>query len=201
MFATIRVRLTLSHLLVIVLAMGVSGFLLLSFLERYFLQAMENSLLAQARVIAQALIPNAMVAGPDIETQAPAYNAVQQQRVGNLALQTQNVAPAPANLPLDLSSLNNASLELSTMLDTHIRLLDAQGVVQADSQNAGQGVNLQSDPLVAQALTGRYASRTDGSILDFWSNPPAATPTDNAAYSSRSSAKLVNLRQEAAMHL
>ena len=203
MFASIRVRLTLSHLLVIVLAMGVSGFLLLSFLERYFLQAMENSLLAQARVIAQALIPNAVAAGPDIETQAPAYNTVQQQRVGSLALQTQNVAPSsPGNLPLDLSSLNNASLELSTMLDTHIRLLDAQGVVQADSQNTGQGANLRADPLAAQALAGRYASRTDGSILDFWSNPPATTPADNeAVYSSRSSAKLVNLRQEAAMHL
>jgi hypothetical protein len=35
---------------VIVLAMGLSGFLLLSFLERYFLQATEDSLVAQARI-------------------------------------------------------------------------------------------------------------------------------------------------------
>ena len=43
----IRTRLTLSHLAVIVVAMGLSWFLLLSLLERYFLQAMEESLLAQ----------------------------------------------------------------------------------------------------------------------------------------------------------
>ena len=45
---------------VIVLAMGLSGFLLLSFLERYFLRAAEDSLLAQARITAQTLIPGAM---------------------------------------------------------------------------------------------------------------------------------------------
>ncbi len=43
MFSSIRVRLTLSHLVVIIIAMGLSGFLLLSFLDRYFLQAMEDS--------------------------------------------------------------------------------------------------------------------------------------------------------------
>ena len=64
MFSSIRVRLTLSHLAVIVLAMGLSGFLLLSLLERYFLQAAEESLLAQARITAQALIPGAMAVGP-----------------------------------------------------------------------------------------------------------------------------------------
>ena len=37
MFSSIRVRLTLSYLGVIVLAMSLSGFLLLSFLQRYFL--------------------------------------------------------------------------------------------------------------------------------------------------------------------
>src|SRR5512136_2184529 len=103
MFSSIRVRLTLSHLLVIVLAMGVSGFLLLSFLEGYFLQAMENSLIAQARMTAQTLIPGAMVEGSSVAAPAPAYNAVQQQRVGNLALQTQNIAPPTGDLPLDLS--------------------------------------------------------------------------------------------------
>ena len=35
---TIRLRLTLSHLLVIVIAMGLSGFLLLSSLADYFTQ-------------------------------------------------------------------------------------------------------------------------------------------------------------------
>ena len=59
MFYSIRARLTASHLLVIMLAMTLSGFLLLSFLERYFLQAAEESLAAQAVITAQALIPAA----------------------------------------------------------------------------------------------------------------------------------------------
>jgi len=168
MFSSIRVRLTLSHLLVIILAMGLSGFLLLSFLERYFLQAMEDSLMAQARVTIQALIPEATIAGPSIDTQASAYNAVQQQRIGKLSLQTQNVAPPTGNLELDFSNLAGSpdvSLELSTLLDTHIRILDAQGQVVVDSQLSEQGQDMQSDPLVSQALNGQYASSTDSGTV------------------------------------
>jgi two-component system sensor histidine kinase BaeS len=201
MFSSIRIRLTLSHLLVIVLAMGLSGFLLLSFLERYFLQAMEDSLIAQARITAQTLIPEATIGGPSIEEQAPAYNAVQQQRLGNLSLQTQNVAPPTADLPLDLNNLTGASLELSTLLDTHIRLLDAHGVVVVDSWGVSQGQDLQTDPLVAQALTGQYARRTDSSILDFWWGQTESRTDNDSRTSSRSRDKVINLRQEAAMHL
>lgn len=165
MRSSIRVRLTLSHLAVIVLAMGLSGFLLLSFLERYFLQAMEDSLIAQARITAQALLPGARVSGPPVELQAPAYNTVQQQQVGNLAVETQNLAPTTPDPALDLGYLADASFQLSTQLDTHIRILDTQGVVQVDSQPAGQGADLHTDPLVAQALTGQYASRTDPTEL------------------------------------
>jgi signal transduction histidine kinase len=168
MFSSIRIRLTLSHLVVIILAMGLSGLLLLSFLQRYFLQAMEDSLIAQARVTTQALIPGAIVAGPAIETQSSAYNAVQQQRIGKFTLQTQNVAPPTGNLALDFSNLADTadvSVELSTLLDTHIRILDAQGEVLVDSQLADQGLNMQSDLLVAQALTGQYASHTDSGTL------------------------------------
>jgi signal transduction histidine kinase len=202
MFSSIRIRLTLSHLLVIVLAMGLSGFLLLSFLEQYFLQAMEDSLLAQARITAQTLIPEATIDGPSIEEQAPAYNTVQQQRVGNLSLQTQNVAPPTADLPPDLNSLTDASLELSTLLDTHIRLLDAQGVVVVDSWGVSQGQDLQTDPLVVQALAGQCARRTDSSILDFWwGSRTELHPDDGLLTSGRSQAKVELLRQQAAMHL
>ncbi|HXV42715.1 MAG TPA: HAMP domain-containing protein, partial [Anaerolineae bacterium] len=161
MRSSIRVRLTLSHLAVIILAMGLSGFLLLSFLEGYFLQAMEDSLIAQARITAQALVPGARVSAPAVEVQAPAYNAVQQQQAGNLSLQTQNVAPPPTDPAFDLGYLADASFQLSTQLDTRIRILDTQGIVLVDSQPAGQGANLRSDPLVTQALTGQYTSRTD----------------------------------------
>jgi signal transduction histidine kinase len=39
--------------------------------------------------------------------------------------------------------------------------LDAQGTVLADSREETQGANLQDDPLVAEALAGQFASRTD----------------------------------------
>jgi signal transduction histidine kinase len=161
---SIRTRLTLSHLAVIVVAMGLSGFLLLSLLERYFFEATEASLVAQARITAQALIPGAMTVGPAIEAQAPVYNTVRQQRWGNISLQTENVTPPLTDLPLgdlDLTYLTDASLELSSQLETRIRILDAQGVVLVDSGQEEQGNDLKADSLVAQALTGQYASRTD----------------------------------------
>ncbi len=57
MFSSIRFRLSLSYLAVIVLAMGISAFILLSFLEDYFMDSTRDSLEAQARITAQALIP------------------------------------------------------------------------------------------------------------------------------------------------
>jgi signal transduction histidine kinase len=164
MISSIRTRLTLSYLAVIVVAMSLSGFLLLSLLERYFLEAMEDSLIAQANITAQALIPGAMAAGPPIEEQNAAYNTVQQRQLSNLAIEAENVAPRPAEGPLDdvdLNYLADASLKLSSQLDTRIRILDAQGTVLVDSQQQDQGVDLRSDPLVAQALAGQYASRTE----------------------------------------
>jgi len=125
---------------------------------------MEDSLIAQARITAQALIPGAMAVGPPAELQAPASNTLRQQQVGNITLQTDNLAPPVRGLPLadlDLAYLTDASLELSAQLDTRIRILDAQGVVLVDSAQEDQGVDLRVDPLVGQALAGQYASRTD----------------------------------------
>lgn len=168
MFSSIRTRLTVSHLAVIIVAMGLSGFLLLSLLEGYFLRAMEESLGAQARITAQALIPGAIAEGPPGEAAAAAYNAVQQQRLSNLSLQAQNVAPPPAEIAvgdLDLSYLADASLQLSSELDTRIRILDAQGLVLVDSQEQlQQGADLSRDPLVARAVAGQYASQSDTSV-------------------------------------
>jgi len=163
MFSSIRPRLTFSYLAVIILAMGLSGLLLLSSLERYFLQAMEDNLAAQARITAQALIPGAQPVGPAALAQASAYNTLQQQRLtDNLSLQAQNVAP-PQNQSagqVDLTYLSDASLQLSSQLDTRIRILDAHGTVLVDSLGAEQGAALASDPLVAEALQGQYASQT-----------------------------------------
>ncbi len=179
MFSSIRVRLTLSYLGVIVLAMSLSGFLLLSFLHRYFLQATEDSLITQGRIAAQVLIPGSTPKAPpgeipagSAERLAPVYNTAQQQQLGNLALQTENLslpsdnllaegAPSGALSSMDLSYLADVSLQFSTQLETRLRILDAQGSVLVDSQQADQGTDLSDDPLVTQALNGQYASRTD----------------------------------------
>lgn len=169
MFSSLRIRLTVSHLAVIVLAMGLSGYLLLSSLERYFLQATEESLLSQARITAQALIPGVLTEGLAAERAelAPAYNAVQQQQSSNLSLQAENLLLPSDGFSLgdvDLGYLTDASFQLSAQLETRIRILDDQGTVLVDSQQDDQGrkgTDLRDDPLVARALDGRYDSRTD----------------------------------------
>ena len=161
---SIRSRLTLSHLAVIAVAMGLSGVILLSFLDRYFMQAMEDNLVAQAQITARALIPGAVTVGSPADPQASVSNTLRQQRADNITLQTQNVSPPTGKLPvgdLDLAYLSDASLELSAQLDTRIRVLDAHGTVVVDSAETDQGVDLQADALVARALEGTYSSRTD----------------------------------------
>ncbi len=175
MLSSIRIRLTLSYLIVIILAMGLSGLLLLSSLERFFRQAVEDNLITQAQITAQALIPGAIIQAPQGEENvardrlAPVYNIIQQQQLpdrSNLSLQTENVLLptediSPSNM--DLSYLTAASLQFSTQLETRIRILDAQGMVLLDSQQEEQGLNLGSDALIEQALGGQYASQTEQS--------------------------------------
>ena len=142
MFSSLRIKLLLSHLAVIILAMGLSGVLLLSFLERYFLEAIEDSLVAQARITAQTLIPGATVAGAEAEPQSTAdvatVNVLQQQRASNISVQTQNLQVPETGVTVgdvDLSYLANTSLELGTQLETRIRVVDVDGVVVLDSWN------------------------------------------------------------------
>src|SRR5512136_1172901 len=161
MFPSLRQRLMLSHLIVIILAMGLVALTLLSFLENYFLQSTEDSLVAQARFTVQTLIPNALTAGPQVTAQAPLNNAIQQQ-AGNLNLQTTPLSPTAGLLnSLDLSSLADTSLQLGTQLDTRIRLLNTQGRVLVDSAKSAADLDLHSDPLVRRALQGEYAGRID----------------------------------------
>lgn len=164
MLSSLRARLVFSHLIVIVIAMGVAGLLLLSFLEAYFLRSTEDSLIAQARLTVQAIVPSARAAAPDIVTQAPLNNAIQQQSANNLALQTSNLS-VPTNTlvlnNLDLSYLSNASLQLGAQLTTRIRIVNAQGVVLVDNQNQQIGADLHSEPLIAQALRGEFSCQTN----------------------------------------
>ena len=164
MLSSLRARLVFSYLIVIVLAMGVAGLLLLSFLEAYFLRSTEDSLIAQAHLTVQSIVPSARAAAPEITSQAPLNNAIQQQAANNLALQSSNLN-VPSNTlvlnNLDLSYLSNASLQLGAQLTTRIRIVNARGIVLIDNNNQQIGVDLQSDPLIAQALRGEFGSRTD----------------------------------------
>ncbi|MFN2225171.1 MAG: ATP-binding protein, partial [Anaerolineae bacterium] len=140
-----------------------SGLLLLSLLENYFLEAMEDSLAAQARITAQALVPGAMAEGVPAEPPSSAFNAIQQRAESNLSVETQNVSP-PAGVglsDLDLGYLGEASLQLSSQLETRIRFVDVAGSVLVDSLETSRGESLAADPLVARALAGEYASRAE----------------------------------------
>ncbi|HZY45461.1 MAG TPA: ATP-binding protein, partial [Anaerolineae bacterium] len=159
LFSSLRSRLVFSHLTVIVLAMGLSGLLLLTFLQDYFVRSTEDSLIAQARLTVQALVPDANAVGPSITTQAPLNNALQQS-ASNLVVQaTQQTSPSLNTA--DLNYLANTSLQLSAQIDTRIRLLNADGVVLVDTAKTDTGLNLHDDPLVRRALQGQYASSSD----------------------------------------
>lgn len=165
MFNSIHLKLSFTHLAVIILAMGLSGVLLLSSLENYFLQATEENLMAQARITAQALIPGAVTAGPSLEEPPSsniASNVVQRRQVSNFSIQTQNLQlPEDSLTDSDLSYLNQASMQLGTQLETHILILDTQGIVLLDSTGTMQSIDSQAQPLIEQALQGEYASRVD----------------------------------------
>jgi signal transduction histidine kinase len=184
MFSSLRQRLLLSHLIVIILAMGLVALALLSFLENYFLRSAEDSLVAQAHLTVQAIAPNALTAGPPVTAQAALNNAIQQQTQGSLYVQTNPLTQtadafnnsrghSSATLPFSATAglfdrpnwadLTNTSLQIGAQLDTRIRVLNAQGQVVMDSLNTEVGADLQSDVLVTQALQGQYASRMDTS--------------------------------------
>ena len=59
---------------------------------------------------------------------------------------------------------------------------------------------MQNAPLVAQALTGQYAHRTDSSILDFWWGG-SDTQVNNLTASGRGRVEMESFRQEPAMHV
>jgi signal transduction histidine kinase len=149
----------LSHLVVILLAMGLVSLISLSFLENYFLRSTEDSLLAQARFTVQTLIPKATLEGPPVVAQAPLSNAIQQQ-AGNLNLQTGPLTPTVLN-SMDLSALADTSLQLGTQLDTRVRLINLQGRVLVDSAKTGVNADLQNDPFVVRALQGQSSTRLD----------------------------------------
>ncbi len=167
MFSAIRSKLIFSHLVVVGLAMLLLAFLLQTLLVQYFLEATQNSLVVQAQITAQVMIPGGLVETPPDSIQAPVTNAIQQQQSANLVLQAENLSLPPGESApggVSLGYLSDASLQLGTQLTTRIRILDAAGTVVFDSVMTGEdsllGYNLAGETLVAGALAGRAASRT-----------------------------------------
>jgi signal transduction histidine kinase len=139
------------------------AFLLLTLVQNYFITALEGSLTAQAHLIVQNLIPGASVTFPEPDF-APAYNTLQQQQVRNLAVQVQSqeLSNDPDTAPYlresNLAPFAEASIELSSILETRIRLLDDRGIVLIDSANLQEGQNLSNDENVLSALLGEHKS-------------------------------------------
>jgi len=185
MIRSLRSKLILTHLAVIFVAMTVVSFLLLSMARGYFMAAMEQSLIAQAHLIVQALIPGATAALQPQELPS-AYNTVQQQQAANISVQVGSNAPpsdgsavSGATLAEDLERaplayLNEASVELSAALETRIRVLDERGVVLVDSAGGDEGRDLSEEAAVVAALQGEqqtYQRTTDGEDWLFVSVP------------------------------
>ncbi len=174
MIRSLRSKLILSHLAVIFVSMTVASFLLLSMARGYFLAAMEQNLIAQSHLIAQALIPGATVALQPQELSS-AYNTVQQQQSSNISVQVgSNASPSSDLERAPLSYLNEASVELSAALETRIRVLDELGVVLVDSAGGDEGQNLSEEAAVAAALRGEqqtYQRTMDGEDWLFVSMP------------------------------
>ncbi|UCF61917.1 MAG: HAMP domain-containing protein [Anaerolineaceae bacterium] len=156
---SLRVKLLFSHLAVIFLAMTVAAFLLLSLVRNYFLETIEQSLTAQAHLIAQALIPGASVDLTPADL-APAYNTVQQRMFENISVQVAEQSElddsetSPSLQESKLAHIAEASVQLSTALETHVRVLDDRGIVLLDTKEDDLGQDLSSEDAVLTALRG-----------------------------------------------
>src|SRR5512139_580689 len=109
--------------------MGLLGFLLLSLVQGYFEQAVRESLLVQARLVARGLTasPPLSLSNVGQALLPPASNAVQQQA------QNRASASTPA------FGLDSATLQITSQLDTRVRLIDGGGSIVADSQANASG--------------------------------------------------------------
>ena len=158
MFNRLTTRLVASHLLVIAIAMTLLGFLLLSLVQSYFEQALQQSLTTQARLTAQALVSSGSTSNITQAALPAAQNALPQQS-SQITVQVQNASP-------NSSALDNTTIRLSAELDTRIRVVDPRGIVQADSANTERGRDLSNDPAIAAALRGQEFARTqDDSVF------------------------------------
>jgi len=131
---SLRSKILLSHLSVILIAAIIVSFSLLSLAESYFLNALESSLISQAYVITQSLFPQLHIETPESQNQA-AFNAIQQQVIGNLNVQVISPSDQLENDPssplsqVELNSLRDITIELSSTIETRFLLIDQNGSI------------------------------------------------------------------------
>lgn len=164
MFKTIRTRLIFSHFLVILIAMGASGVLLLSFLENYFLKLTEDNLAAQAAITIQTLIPDAAVPPEQEQNLATITNqmtnTIPQQ---NFYVQTDTLTPSA----LGLVALSDTTLQLGAQLNTRIRVVSPDGDLLLDSSALTDGLSSDELTFSQTAHTGEYVVRVaNGQTMD-----------------------------------
>jgi two-component system, OmpR family, sensor kinase len=132
-------RLVLSHLLVIVVVLGVAGFALLTQSRRYFVNADRRALLVQARTVASscdgACVASGQVNAGLSNVSLPAGATVSQNR--NIAGRVNTVEPSSQRIQTELTSTLT--------------------IVK-------RGADV-SDSAIASALSGNESSRIDGSAL------------------------------------
>ncbi len=163
--SSLRSKILLSHLAVIFIAAIITGFSLLSLAEYYFLNALENSLISQAHVITQSLLPQLRIEVPDPQV-GQAFNAIQQQVIGNLNVQV--IAPSDlleneATSPLsqaELNSLRDFTIELSPTIETRFLLIDQEGATVISSADLTREL-FKKTPATKDAFAGQIASSVE----------------------------------------
>jgi signal transduction histidine kinase len=163
-----------THVFVILFTMIVSAFLLLTLLENYFEDALEENLKTQAHLIIEAILHGDMPDPPPFEQQA-AIDTINQQQLENLTVQIGGGDAGisdPANLNLSseeaIEALSRTTFEISSLIDTHVRILDQTGTVVIDTKNLELGENISSLPAVSSALEGYTSTTSDDLGGDPW---------------------------------
>jgi signal transduction histidine kinase len=149
----LRAKLTVSHLAVIAVAMGVVIAALISLATDYFISALEDSMRAQAELIQAALIPAAEITATT-QTLPPAYNAVQQQQLSNLSVQVESKSGGgERTTPLDLGSLQDLTVGVNALVETGVYIVDSSGEIVLSPEGVG-GLQLLGSSVIAKALDG-----------------------------------------------
>ena len=166
MFKRLTTRLVLSQLLVIGAAMATLIFVLLSLVQSYFVQAALDSLRIQARLSAQMVVPSSAIAASNIQqSQLPsASNSIQANNQSPSSMQVQNAVPQTATLNNALPTLNN-SFRLSLDLETRVRIVNARGVVESDSEGTDLGRTVSDIAAVKAALANQESAYVEGDLV------------------------------------